>query len=283
MKSQLKFAAFAAVVFVLASQLSFAQEETSNQASESGERSVAEASEETPSESTGSAPSEEPQQDPVMSEGVAPEADCASIFVNYVRTLPAAKQANEFEPYWALSSSLYEYTQLDEFKRKEETPAKKAEFESKLKGEAPVMHVYSDVILGQYDFKKKGFPVTYFVDQKGLLANQRSGKSKPEAGMPITAMCSAAANKLPAKHSAPSWVLFKITNLSKFAFFPVAEDKAKEITSNLGSARNTRMIFIIKDGKPKMIPMGKSKNIEMEAPALAAHLGRGDNFSVMKP
>lgn len=234
----------------------------------------------------------EPKLDPATQIDGSPHPSCSELYLMSVRKMPKAQQQAEFDLWWALDDGGYARTHTDEFELRKELPLRKAQFASRIAGGPDTYQIDTDVILGQYDFKKKGFPVRFFTDKKtGALARRDekdifhfgSGPQPYNPGYPVRANCNYGAQKLEPKKSVPVYTFFKISNLQKFAFFPVDEATAQKITSVLSKQRQIGLRFLLKDGSSTMTSYDKTKVLMVTAPATAAQMGQHFNFTYMKP
>lgn len=184
-------------------------------------------------------------------------ADCSNAFSEYVKSLPKAKQQAEFEAWWAYNDNQLPYYKSDEFKMKEERPKWQKLFEAMLTQSEVVYDIAPKVKLGQYDFKKKGFPVDIKIDakEKFVMNHLTNTFSMGGLGGGTTDKAYCSTSHQDPKKDNPTEVVFKLQNLDQLKFISVPEDKAKLITASLSSDRLTEMVMKIKPIKANKVTL----------------------------
>lgn len=190
--------------------------------------------EETTEEVT-AAPVEEPKENWI---------ECDASYLSYVKSLPAALQSKELENWWEYADNDYRSIKNDEFRYKEEKPKREKQFKTLLSEKDAVQSILLNIKLGQYDFKKKGFPV----DIKTASADKTfenhydpnaSGFGGGLGGAPSATLnaCSMKIRDSKKSEELPSMVKIKPNNVSKIKFISVAEEAAKKVTAEIGKGR----------------------------------------------
>lgn len=200
---------------------SYAQEISTEESTETSEEVVA-------------APAEEPQENWV---------ECDTAYLSYVKSLPAAKQTKELENWWEYADYDYRSIKNDEFRYKEEKPKREKQFKDLLSEKDPVQSILLNIKLGQYDFKKKGFPIDIKLAADKTFENHydpnSSGFGGGLGGGPSATLkgCSMKIKDSKKSDELPSMVKIKPNNLAKLKFINVDEAAAKIMTSEMGPGR----------------------------------------------
>ncbi|MBY0554409.1 DUF4852 domain-containing protein [bacterium] len=181
------------------------------------------------------APVEEPKENWI---------ECDTSYLSYVKNLPAAQQSKELENWWEYADYDYHNIKNDEFRYKEEKPKREKQFKTLLSEKDAVQSILLNIKLGQYDFKKKGFPV----DIKTAAADKTfenhydanaSGFGGGLGGAPSATLntCSMKIKDSKKSEELPGIVKIKPNNIAKIKFISVAEEAAKKVTAEIGKGR----------------------------------------------
>ncbi|MFN3455071.1 MAG: DUF4852 domain-containing protein [Pseudobdellovibrio sp.] len=197
----------------------------------------------------------ENQENPV--ENKEKSFECVDAYLNYAKGLSKSKQKDEFEVWWDFSDYDYRSVKNDEFKFKEEKVKWLKKYDEALAKPVDTYYIHPKVKLGQYDFKKKGFPVEINLEKpENTIVNQYEGGFSMSSGIGGTtsdkAYCSN--SSLNREKDIPTTVGLKLINLDKLKFLSVPEEKAKLVTASLGSSRIVTL-------KLKVVPVKTSKSI----------------------
>lgn len=182
-------------------------------------------------------------------------ATCESGYSEFVKSLAKNKQQAEFETWWSYSDRQFNFYKTDEFKMKEERPKWQKAFDEMLKQTDSVYEIVPKVKIGQYDFKKKGFPIDIRIDAKEKIVQSYYSSSFSMGGLGVgttdKTICSLMNQDV--KKDNPSEVNYVIKNIDQLKFLSVSEDVAKKLTASLGSERLISMSLIIKPIKTQKI------------------------------
>ncbi len=171
-----------------------------------------------------------------------PEMNCSDMFLQWVRQQPAKNQEKYSEAYF-LSTDAHTYRQhkQDEFVWREKEAEYKKQFKDLL-AKLPKIYVLSaNVVLGKYDFKKKGFPVEIQHSKEGVLENAPSGGgylSFSMAKIPNAGQIYCRGFHEEPKY--PTHLTVAVQKIQGPKFLAVDEALGKEITSQL---RTNRQVY----------------------------------------
>ena len=173
------------------------------------------------------------------------ELGCQDMFLQWVRQQPIKTQDKYLETYFQRADGYaYRNDKQDEFVWSEKEAVYKKQFKDLLAQGSKAYVLRADVVLGKYDFKKKGFPVEIKYSKDGTLENTYSGGSlytsfarrTPDAGQII---CSGGLDE----DKFPSSLVVGIQKIQGPKFLPVTEEQGKMITANLNSSRQVTSEF----------------------------------------
>lgn len=179
---------------------------------------------------------EQPQQE--ISAEEKKYVSCNQMYVEYLKSLNSEQQKKYFDIWWMTNDNEYHAIHNDEFRLKEVKPTKLKEFNDVLKSTWAKSYISNPLILGKYDEKNQGFPISLAMSalKKDHL------KSFEVCLTPFTK------NK-EYEDLMPSSMDIKFVNAKKIGFLKMKPELARQITASFGSDRQIDAQFLVEPVK----------------------------------